>query len=49
MMMKKKIACMATIMALCGTFLVGADYTIMEKTEKVETTVCGATQAGSLT
>ena len=48
-MLKKKIACVATILALCGTFMVGAEYTILEKTEKVETTVYGSTQTGSLT
>ena len=47
-MLKKKIACMATVLALCGTFLVGAEYTILEKTEKVETTVYGNVQTGSL-
>jgi len=49
-MMKKRIACMAAVAALCGTFIAGAaNYTILEKAEKVETTVYGNVQAGALT
>ena len=48
-MWKKKMACVLAIMALCGTMAAGAaDYTILEKAEKVETTVYGTTQTGSL-
>lgn len=48
-MWKKKIACLMAAVALCGVMTAGAaDYTILEKTEKVETTVYGTTQTGSL-
>lgn len=48
-MWKKRIACLLAVMALCGTMAAGAaDYTILEKAEKVETTVYGTTQTGSL-
>lgn len=41
---------MAAVAALCGTFIAGAaNYTILEKAEKVETTVYGNVQAGALT
>lgn len=48
-MWKKKLACVLAMLALCGTVAVNAaDYTILEKAEKVETTVYGTTQTGSL-
>lgn len=48
-MWKKKLACVLAVMAVCGTMAAGAaDYTILEKAEKVETTVYGTTQTGSL-
>lgn len=48
-MWKKKIACVLAVMALCGTITAGAaNYTILEEAEKVETTVYGTTQTGSL-
>jgi hypothetical protein len=48
-MVDKKIACVLAVMALCGTITAGAaDYTILEEAEKVETTVYGTTQTGSL-
>ena len=48
-MWKKKVACVLAVMALCGAMTAGAaDYTILEKAEKVETTVYGTTQTGSL-
>ena len=48
-MWKKKVACILAVMALCGTMAAGAaDYTILEKADKVETTVYGTTQTGSL-
>ncbi len=48
-MWKKKIACVLAVMTLCGVMAVSADeYTILEKTEKVETTVYGEPQTGSL-
>lgn len=48
-MWRKKVACALALLALCGTMAVGAaDYTILEKAEKVETTVYGSTQSGSL-
>ncbi|WP_370850853.1 hypothetical protein [Megasphaera sp.] len=48
-MWKKKAACILAVMAVCGTMAAGAaDYTILEKADKVETTVYGTTQTGSL-
>lgn len=48
-MWKRKIACLLAVMAVCGTMAAGAaDYTILEKAEKTETTVYGTTQPGSL-
>lgn len=48
-MWKKKMACVLAVVALCGTMAAGAaDYTILEKANKVETTVYGTTQTGSL-
>lgn len=47
-MMKKKIAVMATVLAVCGSLLAAADYTIMEKADKVETTVYGSVQSGAM-
>ncbi len=48
-MWKKRISCVLAMMALCGTMAVSAaDYTILERAEKVETTVYGTTQTGSL-
>jgi len=48
-MLKKKFACMATVMALCGSMLVSAaGYTILEKAQKVESTVYGTVQQGAL-
>lgn len=48
-MWKKKMACVLAVVALCGTMAAGAaDYTILEKADKVETTVYGTTQTGSL-
>lgn len=47
--MKNKLACMAAVMALCGSVIAGAaNYTILEKAEKVETTVYGSVQSGAL-
>ncbi|KMO85541.1 hypothetical protein AB840_13020 [Megasphaera cerevisiae DSM 20462] len=48
-MWKKRMASLMAVMALCGTLAASAaDYTILEKTNKVETTVYGTTQTGSL-
>lgn len=48
-MWKKRLSCVLAAMALCGALTVSADdYTILEKAEKVETTVYGTTQSGSL-
>ena len=48
-MWKKKVSCLLAVMALCGAVTAGAaDYTILEKADKVETTVYGTTQTGSL-
>lgn len=48
-MWKKRVACLMAMLALCGTMVVSAaDYTLLEKTEKVETTVYGTPQTGSL-
>ena len=48
-MWKGKVACVLAVIALCGAMTAGAaDYTILEKAEKVETTVYGAPQSGSL-
>lgn len=48
-MWKKKITALAAVMAVCGSLVAGAaNYTILEKANKVETTVYGSTQAGSL-
>lgn len=48
-MWKKKMAGILAVVALCGSMAVSAaDYTILEKADKVETTVYGATQTGSL-
>lgn len=48
-MLKKKMTCLLAVIALCGTMTAGAaEYTILEKADKVETTVYGATQSGSL-
>lgn len=48
-MWKKKVSCLLAVMALCGAMTAGAaDYTILEKADKVETTVYGTTQTGSL-
>ena len=48
-MWRKKAACLLAVLAMCGTMAAGAaDYTILEKAEKVETTVYGAPQSGSL-
>lgn len=48
-MWKKKVSCLLAVMALCGVMTAGAaDYTILEKADKVETTVYGTTQTGSL-
>lgn len=48
-MWKKKISCVLAALAVCGVMTAGAaEYTILEKAEKVETTVYGTTQTGSL-
>lgn len=48
-MWKKKMAGLMAVIALCGSMAVSAaDYTILEKADKVETTVYGTTQTGSL-
>lgn len=48
-MWKKKITALAAVMAICGSLVAGAaNYTILEKANKVETTVYGSTQTGSL-
>ena len=48
-MWKKKMAGILAVVALCGSMAVSAaDYTILEKADKVETTVYGTTQTGSL-
>lgn len=48
-MWKKKMACALAVVALCGTMAASAaNYTILEKAEKVETTVYGTTQTGSV-
>lgn len=48
-MLKKKMTCLLAVIALCGTMTAGAaEYTILEKADKVETTIYGATQSGSL-
>ena len=48
-MWKKKMACALAVVALCGTMAArAANYTILEKAEKVETTVYGTTQTGSV-
>ena len=48
-MWKKKMAGLLAVVALCGSMAVSAaDYTILEKADKVETTVYGTTQTGSL-
>lgn len=48
-MWQKKIAAMMTVLSICGVMAVqGADYTILEKTERVETTVYGTPQTGAL-
>ena len=39
-MWRKKAACLLAVLAVCGTMAAGAaDYTILEKAEKVDTTV----------
>ena len=49
MVWNKKISALLAVVALCGVATVGAaDYTILEKAEKVETTVYGTTQTGAL-
>ena len=49
MVWNKKISALLAVVALCGAATVGAaDYTILEKAEKVETTVYGTTQTGAL-
>ena len=41
-MWKKRVSCLLAVMALCGAMTAGAaDYTILEKADKVETTVYG--------
>lgn len=48
-MWKKKTTALLAVLAVCGAVTVGAaDYTILEKAEKVETTVYGTTQDGAL-
>ena len=48
-MWKKKMAGLMAVIALCGSMAVSAaDYTILEKADKVETTVYGTAQTGSL-
>lgn len=48
-MWNKKASCILAVMALFGTMTVGAaDYTVLEKADKVETTIYGTTQTGSL-
>lgn len=48
-MWKKKMAGILAVVALCGSMAVSAaDYTILEKADKVEITVYGTTQTGSL-
>lgn len=49
-MLKKRLACVAAVMALCGTMMVGAaNYTILEKAQKAESTIYGDVQSGALT
>ena len=49
MVWNKKISALLAVVALCGVATVGAaDYTILEKAEKVETTYNGTTQTGAL-
>ena len=48
-MWNKKVSCLLAVLALCGTMTAGAaDYTVLEKADKVETTIYGTTQTGSL-
>lgn len=48
-MWNKKVSCLLAVLALCGTMAAGAaDYTVLEKADKVETTIYGTTQTGSL-
>ena len=48
-MWTKKVSCLLAVLALCGTMAAGAaDYTVLEKADKVETTIYGTTQTGSL-
>ena len=48
-MWNKKASCLLAVLALCGTMAAGAaDYTVLEKADKVETTIYGTTQTGSL-
>lgn len=48
-MWKNKVSCMLAVIALCGVMTAGADdYTILDKAEKVETTIYGTAQTGSL-
>ena len=47
-MWKRKVAALLTVFSVCGAVAGAADYTILEKTEKVETSVYGTTQSGSL-
>ncbi|WP_145995086.1 hypothetical protein [Megasphaera vaginalis (ex Bordigoni et al. 2020)] len=48
-MWNRRIACVMAVIALCGTVAAGAaDYSILEKAEKVETTVYGSAQSGAL-
>lgn len=48
-MWNKKVSCLLAVLALCGTMAAGAaDYTVLEKADKVETTIYGTPQTGSL-
>lgn len=48
-MWNKKVSCLLAVLALCGTMAAGAaDYTVLEKADKVETTIYGTTQTGAL-
>lgn len=48
-MWKKKITALAVVMTVCGTLLAGAaNYTMLEKADKIETTIYGSTQTGPL-
>lgn len=48
-MWNKKVSCLLAVLALCSTMAAGAaDYTVLEKADKVETTIYGTTQTGSL-